>query len=58
MRTWFPTIVWMAGLLAVALAVIFELTKTAKQEAEMIEREDKAMSTLPDDPTEMARWVP
>jgi hypothetical protein len=24
----------------------------------MIEREDKAMSTLPDDPTEMARWVP
>lgn len=58
MRTWLPTIVWIAGLLSVALAVIFELTKTPKQEAEMIEREDKVMSTLPDDPTEMATWVP
>jgi hypothetical protein len=58
MRTWLPTIVWMAGLLSVALVVIFELTKTPKEEAEMIKREDKAMSTLPDDPTEMARWVP
>ena len=58
MRTWLPTIVWIAGLLSVALGVILELTKTPRQEAEMIEREDKAMATLPDDPTEMARWVP
>jgi len=34
------------------------LEKTPKQEAEMIEREDEAMSTAKDDPHEAARWVP
>ena len=58
MQTWLLTVVWIAGLLTVALAVIFELTKTPKEEAEMIKQEDKAMSTLSDDATEMARWVP
>ena len=38
--------------------VIIELRKTPKQEAEMIEREDEAMSKVSDDPREMARWVP
>jgi hypothetical protein len=37
--------------------VIFELRKTPKQEAEVIEREDEAMSKVIDDPHEMARWV-
>jgi hypothetical protein len=38
--------------------VIFELRKTPKQEAEMIEREYEALSKVNDDPREMARWVP
>lgn len=46
------------GLASIAVLVIFELTKTPKQEAEMIKREDEAMSQVPDDPREMARWVP
>ena len=37
---------------------IFELRKTPKQEAEVITREDRAMSKMPDDPREFARWVP
>ena len=37
---------------------IFELRKTPKQEAEMIQREDEAVSKVPDDPHEPARWVP
>ena len=51
-------IVVVAGLVAIAIVVIFELRKTPKQEAEMIEREDKAMSKLPYDSGEAARWVP
>jgi hypothetical protein len=47
-----------AGLFLIGVVVIFELRKTPKQEAEMIEREDEAMSTVSDDPREMARWVP
>jgi hypothetical protein len=47
-----------AGLLLVGVLVIFELRKTPKQEAKMIEREDEAMSKVADDPGEMARWVP
>jgi hypothetical protein len=47
-----------AGLLLIGVVVIFELRKTPKQEAEMIEREDEAMSKVADDPREMARWVP
>jgi hypothetical protein len=42
----------------IGVVVIFELRKTPKQEAEMIEREDEAMSKVSDDPREMARWVP
>ena len=38
--------------------VIFELRKTPKQEAEMIQREDQAMSNVSGDPREMATWVP
>ena len=47
-----------AGLFLIGVVVIFELRKTPKQEAEMIEREDEAMSKVSDDPREMARWVP
>lgn len=46
------------GLVLIALVVIFEINKTPAQEASMIEREDKAMSDVEDDPREMARWVP
>jgi hypothetical protein len=48
----------LVGLVLIAIAVIFEFRKTPKQEAEMIEREDKAMSKVKDDPNEPARWVP
>ena len=47
-----------AGLVSIAIVVIFELRKTPNQEAEMIEREDKAMSKVKDDPNEPAKWVP
>ena len=47
-----------AGLSLISVVVIFELRKTPKQEAEIIEREDQAMSKFSDDPHEMARWVP
>ena len=47
-----------AGLFLLGVAVIFELRKTPRQEAEMIEREDEAMSTISDDPHAMARWMP
>jgi len=47
-----------AGLLLSGVVVIFELRKTPKQEAEMIEREDEALSKVSDDPHEMARSVP
>jgi hypothetical protein len=46
------------GLVLIAIVVIFELGKTPRQEAAMIEREDQAMSTTRDDPHEAARWVP
>jgi len=58
MQTLLPIVLIVAGLVLIAIVVIFELRKTPKQEAEMIKREDKAMSKLPDDPSEMARWVP
>jgi hypothetical protein len=47
-----------AGLFLIGVVVIFELRKTPQQEAEMIEREDEAMSKVSDDPHELARWVP
>ena len=46
------------GLVSLVVLVIFELRKTPKQEAEVIERKDEAMSKLPDDPPHLARWVP
>ena len=52
------TICIIAGLFLIGVVVIFELRKTPKQEAEIIEREDEAMSKVSDDPHEMARWVP
>lgn len=58
MRTLWPLIFVFAGLVSVVVVVIFELRKTPKQEAEIIKREDKGMSKMPDDPRETARWVP
>ena len=58
MQTFLPIIVAICGLAAIAIVVILELRKTPKQEAKMIEREDEAMSKVPDDPREMAKWVP
>jgi hypothetical protein len=47
-----------AGLFLIGVVVIFELHKTPQREAEMIEREDEAMSKVSNDPHELARWVP
>lgn len=58
MQTLLAIILTFAGLGSIAIVVIFEARKTPRQEAEMIEREDKAMSEATDDPLEMARWVP
>ena len=58
MQTLLAMILTFAGLVSIAIVVIFELRKSPRREAEMIEREDKAMSKTPDDPREMARWVP
>ena len=44
-----PMIAVFGGLVSMVVLVIFEPRKTPKQEAEMIEREDEAMSKLPDD---------
>jgi len=57
-QTFLPIVLIVAGLVLIAIVVIFELRKTPKQEAEMMAREDQAMSKMPDDPREMARWVP
>jgi len=58
MQTFLPIVLILAGLVLIAIVVIFELRKTPKQEAEIIKREDQALSKMPDDPREMARWVP
>jgi hypothetical protein len=58
MRRLLPIIAVFVGLASIAVLVLFELIKTPKQETEMIEREDEAMSKVPDDTGEMARWVP
>jgi hypothetical protein len=58
MPTFLPIVLIVAGLVSIAIVVIFELRKTPEQEADMLEREDKAMSKMPDDPREMASWVP
>ena len=55
--TLLPVII-LASLASIAIVVIFELAKTPTQEVAMIEREDEAMCKLPDDPREIARWVP
>ena len=57
MQTLLAIILTFAGLVSIAIVVIFEVRKTPQREAEMIEREDKAMSKTPDDPREMGRWV-
>jgi hypothetical protein len=53
-----PMIAALGGLVSMIVLIIFELRKTPMQEAKMIEREDEAMSKLPDNPHELARWVP
>lgn len=58
MQTLLAMILTFAGLVSIAIVVIFELTKTPKKEADMIKREDEALPKVPDDPREMARWVP
>ena len=58
MKALLPIIFACAGLVSIAIVVIFELRKTPQQEAEMTEREDEAMSTVPEDSREMARSVP
>ena len=58
MQTFLPIVLIVAGLVSIAIVVMFELRKTLKQEAELIKREDQAISKMPDDPREMARWVP
>lgn len=58
MYTLLPIAVVLAGLLVVAGIFSFELRKTPAQEAELIQREDEAMSSVQDDPREFARWVP
>ena len=58
MKALLPFIFACAGLVSSALVVIFELTRTPKQEADTIKREDEALPKVPDDPREMARWVP
>jgi len=46
------------GLILSLIVIIVALTRTPAQEREIIEREDKAMSRVSDDPSEPARWVP
>jgi hypothetical protein len=58
MKELLPIIFACAGVVSIAIIVIFELTRTPKQEADMIKREDEALANVPDDPCEMARWVP
>ena len=58
MQTFLLIILIVAGLVSIAVVVSLELRETPKQKAEMIEREDEAMSKVSDDPHEMARWVP
>ena len=58
MQTFLPIVLIVAGVVSIAIVVIVELRKTPKQKAKIIHREDKAMSKLPDDPRERARWVP
>ena len=47
-----------AGMFLLGVVIIFELRKTPRQEAEMIEREDEVMSRVSDDPHAMARRMP
>lgn len=58
MQTLLAIVLTVAGLVSIAIVVIFELRESPQQEAGMIEREDKVMSKTPDDPRDMARWVP
>ena len=52
-------IIVFSGLVSIAIAVIFELRKTPKQETEMIKREDEAMSKVPDgELRDFGRYVP
>ena len=58
MQTFLPIVLIVTGLVSIAIVVIFELRKASKQKANIIKREDMAMSNPPYDPREMARWVP
>lgn len=58
MQATFAIVVIFGGLVLTVSLTIFELTKTPKHEVETIQREDEAMSKVPDDPHEPARWVP
>jgi hypothetical protein len=58
MKMLWPIVAVFFGLVSIVLVVIFEFRKTPKQETDLIKREDEAMSKVPDDPREMARWVP
>lgn len=58
MQTLFAIVAISGGLALTVSLTIFELRKTPKQEVEMIQRENEAMSKVPDDPHEPARWVP
>jgi len=58
MHRFVPIIAAVGGLVAIAIVVIFELTRTPQQEARMIDREDHAMSEIKDVPNEPAKWVP
>jgi hypothetical protein len=53
-----PIAVAFVGLLLIAGISAFEPRKTPAQEAEVIRRQDEAMSRVKDDPHESARWVP
>jgi hypothetical protein len=57
-HTLLPIAAVFAGLVLIATVVIFELRKTPKREAKLIQREDEAMFKVKDDPREVARWVP
>jgi hypothetical protein len=57
-HTLLPIAAAIAGLVVIAIIVIFELRKTPAQEEEMIRREDDVISDVPDDPHQPARWVP
>jgi hypothetical protein len=48
-----------AGLILMVIAIVYDLRRTPKQEAKMIERQDKTMAEIKDDPPNWpARFLP